>query len=121
MCQSTEAAPAAIRFEPGDQEQGDLLLLASLKRDGLDFERGAEVGCFLELPELGGARAAARDLRCGGWATEVHVAGDGLAWVLLAERHMVLSWVNVAAMGATMNAVALRHGGAYDGWGVSAP
>ena len=112
------AADPVTHFEPGDQEQGDLLLLASLKRDGLDLTRAAEVGCFLELAELDEARAAARELRCAGWATEVHVARDGMGWILVAERVMVPSWSNVSAMGSTMNAVALRHGGAYDGWGV---
>jgi Regulator of ribonuclease activity B len=112
-----ECQQQATQFEPGDQEQGDLLLLAALRRDGVDLSAPVDVACFLELPELDGARAAARELRVAGWRVGVHVGDDGLAWLVRAERELVPSWHNVAAMGDTMHRVARRHGGAYDGWG----
>lgn len=112
--------PQPQQFEPGDQEQGDLLLLASLERDGVDLARTADVACFLELPELQSARAAARDLRNDGWAADVAIAPDELTWTVRACRPLVPSWQNIVDMGSTMNDVALRHGGAYDGWGIRA-
>jgi hypothetical protein len=107
-------------FEPGDRQQGDLLMLAALRRDGFDIEAPADVACFLDMGELDAARAAARELRVLGWQTTVGIAPDERSWTVRGERRMVPAYRRIEEMGQTLEAVALRWGGAYDGWGVRA-
>jgi len=71
---------------------------------------------YLYFPEEDAAAAAAAELRSFRFETEERLGADGTNWLVLARHEVVPSEETIAAARRTMEGVARRHRGEYDGW-----
>lgn len=71
---------------------------------------------YLYFPEEDAAAAAAAELRSLRFETEERLGAYGTDWLVLARHEIVPSEETIAAARRTMEGVARRHRGEYDGW-----
>lgn len=71
---------------------------------------------YLYSPKKRAAAAAAAELRSLQFETEERIGADDINWLVLACHRIVPTEEAIAAARRTMEAVAERHGGEYDGW-----
>jgi hypothetical protein len=97
-----------------DAAEADERVLDHLARLGCDPSEPRETRHFLYLPAESGAEAVARALGADGWATSVERSED--AWLVVATRAHTLTAELVRETRVRLVALAVEHGGVYDGW-----
>jgi hypothetical protein len=109
-------APAA---PPGHSmaDMADLQTLADLRRAGADLSRPQTPVYFLLFGDEAGARAARRAAEAEGFGTlKLMRVRDSAHWALILTRIMPLSLDNVTSASRSLQAIAVRYDGRYDGW-----
>ncbi len=109
-----ETSPVLERVD--DPSEADERVLGHLARLGCDPSQPRETRHFLYLREQPGAEAVAHALDVDGWSTSVE-RSEG-AWLVVATRARTLTLDVVRETRARLAALALEHGGLYDGWEV---
>jgi hypothetical protein len=71
---------------------------------------------YLYFPRRADADAAAAELRKGSVEVEQRRGADGTNWLVLARQNALLSDTLLAAIRDSMEDLAERGGGEYDGW-----
>lgn len=112
---------------PDDVHPGDLTVLTALVDAGADLSLARSVRHYLYFPSEGTARSAAEECsRSFPSASLLVPKGSRLKpwkrdpWGLLLEAHaVVVSTASVTSTRHELEALALRHGGEYDGWEAS--
>ncbi len=106
---------------------GDRRVIEALEGHGSDLTKAAHTIHFLYFRKASAARAAAEELATEGYAP-VRVGHAGPAWKRLfglgsfhciAENRATKTEEAVFATSDWMEALAVRHGGEYDGWEAS--
>jgi len=109
-CRKQEEVPAVA---------ADALVLLQLEKAGSDLTKPHAVEFFLYLPHEARAREAAKELEGRGYATKVDPATLGKDWLCLATRSLVPTMEALLEARTQFEALAVRLGGEYDGWGAS--
>lgn len=94
----------------------DSATLRQLRAAGADLAKATDVINYLYFPKEANARQAGQELVRSGYrirSSPSEVTGD---YLLVAERELVPSPENVAALRRTMEDIASRFKGDYDGW-----
>lgn len=88
--------------------------LAALKKRGADLTKPTTVTYLLTFDSREAAETAARDVP-NAWATEIEEVPGQQRWVFKAARRMVPAPANLSTQAQELEAIALRHGGEYEG------
>jgi hypothetical protein len=95
----------------------DAAVLDGLQRQGADLGRPHTPVYAAQFPTESALKAARRDLENDGFrALRASPSKDGRTWMLLLTRTMPLTPDNVASASRSIEAIATRHGGHYNGW-----
>jgi hypothetical protein len=71
---------------------------------------------YLYFPDHQEAVAAASELRSAGYTAEERLGADGIKWLVRARHEIVRSEESTADLRRSMEDLAERHRGEYDGW-----
>jgi hypothetical protein len=107
------------QLRPPDTGAGDAIVLAHLRKQGADLSRARHVRHFAVFPVEDAARAAAPAIAQAGYTVGVEPAGAD-RWELRAEITAVVDETTVGPARAWLTAIAVEHGGDYDGWEAAA-
>lgn len=111
-----------------DDHEGDRQVLEAMRQHGADLRKPAHTVHYLYFPSQGAADSAAVDIRAQGYEVQIDRAAEPSLWkrlfgrskfVCIAENHAVPAEAAVFATSNTMNRIAAKHGGDYDGWEAS--
>jgi Regulator of ribonuclease activity B len=91
--------------------------LAALRRRGADLSRPTTVTFLLSFDSLVAAETAARDLPPS-WATRITELADQHRWACKAATTMLPARDELSARAQELEAIAMHHGGEYEGWEV---
>ena len=99
-------------------EQQDARVIENLVAAGSDISKLHNIDFFMLLPSKAKAKAAATDIEQLGYtiASVDRPAGQS-QWQVHATRVMAPQLEAMTATTRTLEAVAAKHGGDYDGWG----
>lgn len=113
-CAAQDHAPIPAQQDVADNP--DAQVLEQLRDAGSDLTKPHPVQFFLYFPTEASAREAAGQI---GELYQITVdrAADGPDWLVLAERSLVPTLSAFTEARERFEAVALRLGGEYDGWG----
>jgi regulator of RNase E activity RraB len=102
-------------------EQQDAHVIENLRAAGADLSKPHDIDFFLMLPNQAQAQAAAADMEQLGYTVvTVEVSPQHLLWEVYATRRMVPQLEAMTAITRTLEALASKYGGYYDGWGTAA-
>ena len=110
------------RAEQTGLKYKDLLVLEQLVKAGADMHAPRHVLYYLYFPDQEHARAAASEAQASGFDTNVRepLPEYPNQWSLICERRdYTLDIETVRVNTDDFEALALRHGGDYDGWEAS--
>jgi hypothetical protein len=113
------AGAQAPAMPPGHPlaDMADLQTLAELRRAGADLERPQTPVYFLLFGDEADARAARRNAENEGFGVlKLMRVRDSTQWALILTRTMPLSLDNVTSASRSLQAIARKHEGRYDGW-----
>jgi hypothetical protein len=97
----------------------DERVLAHLQELGWAPGSPLPVAHFLYAPDHAGADAIAHALDGDGWSTALEPCAD-TSWLVVATRVCPLTPEGARRTRSVLEALALRHGGVYDGWEAAA-
>lgn len=98
-------------------EQQDALVIDNLRAAGSDLGKPHEIDFWLYFPSKSSATAAAAEMRSVGYLVLSVDQQPGRAdWRLRAQRRMLPRLDSMVATTRTLEAIAQRNGGDYDGW-----
>lgn len=99
-------------------EQQDARVIEGLVAAGSDISKPHDIDFFMFLPSEDEARTAATEIERLGYSIASIGRLPGQAqWQVHATRRMAPRLEAMTATTRTLEAVASRHGGDYDGWG----
>jgi hypothetical protein len=96
--------------------EADRQTLRALRDAGADLTKATEVNFYLYFPSQAAADSAAAQATTPELPTQVKRAADGSAWLCLVSGEMVPTEEAIHAASTRLQAVAVAHGGEYDGW-----
>ncbi len=91
-------------------------VIEQLRKAGSDLRKPHSIEFFLYFPTDQAARAAEKELGSS-FSARVERAAKGPEWLLFLTRAMKPTEPELVKLRSTLNEVAARHGGVYDGWG----
>lgn len=94
----------------------DAATLKQLAAAGANLNKETEVVNYLYFPKEKDAKRAAEDLGRCGFLTRQGPSAASDEYLIVAETKLVPSAHNVAEMRRTLETIAARFGGDYDGW-----
>lgn len=99
-------------------EQQDARVIENLVAAGSDISKPHNIDFFMFLPSKATAKAAAADIEQLGYTTaSVERPSGQPRWQLHATRVMAPQLESMTATTRTLEALAAKYGGDYDGWG----
>lgn len=99
-------------------EQQDARVIENLVAAGSDISKPHNIDFFMFLPSKAKAKAAAADIEQLGYTiASVERPSGQPQWQLHATRVMAPQLESMTATTRTLEAVAAKYGGDYDGWG----
>ena len=108
---------ALVESAPPRPQAGDLMVIQALAQHA-DLDSPREVSHWLYFPDRRPAEDAADALRSDGYAVTVEKSGgkSGDRWCARALHRIVVSPATIATTRTSMERLATRLGGEYDGW-----
>ncbi|NDK38456.1 ribonuclease E inhibitor RraB [Pseudoxanthomonas gei] len=100
-------------------EQADARVIANLVAAGSDTSKPHDIDFFIFFPSRSQARLAAADIEQLGYvvASIDEPPANQSQWQLHATRRMAPQLEAMTSTTRTLEALALKYGGDYDGWG----
>ena len=99
-------------------EQQDARVIENLQESGSDISKPHNIDFFLYFPSEIQANAAAAEMAQLGYkVVAVESAQDKKQWEVYATRSLAPQLETMTATTRTLEELASRHGGDYDGWG----
>jgi hypothetical protein len=92
-------------------------VIEQLRRADSDLSRPHSIEFFLYFPTRDAAVAAGEELDTRAFTVKIDTAAQGPDWLLLLTRSMLPIEADLVTLRTEFDALALRHGGEYDGWG----
>jgi len=89
--------------------------LAALKKRGADLTKPTTVTYLLTFDSREAAESAARDMPAA-WAGQIEEVPGQHRWAFKAARKMVPAPADLSTQAQELEAIAMRHGGEYEGW-----
>ena len=96
--------------------EGDRQVLAQLSEAGADLSKPTELNFYLYFKDRPSADSAAAHAGAGPLVATVRRAGDDSSWLCLVSGQMVPSEAAIHSHVVRLLALAVAHGGEYDGW-----
>ncbi len=114
-----EATDDAQGEEPTDLLPEDAAVLDELRELGEDLDQPRVIEHFLIFTDEASATAASEESELLGCNSEIlaPVPEDPDGWLLLCTIDVIASDDVVAILRDSLEEIAVRHGGIYDGWG----
>jgi hypothetical protein len=103
------------RHRPPPLPEGTVQALTALKKRGADLTKPTTVTYLLSFDTRVAAETAARDLPPT-WATEIKELPDQHRWACKAATRMLPAPDELSTQAQELEAIAMRHGGEYEGW-----
>ncbi|MCD9085477.1 ribonuclease E inhibitor RraB [Stenotrophomonas sp. SY1] len=101
-------------------EQQDARAIENLVAAGSDITKEHDIDFFMQLPDKARAESAAKDLQSLGYTVmSIDERRDPTDWEIHAVRRMAPLLKTMTATTRSLEAIAARYGGNYDGWGTS--
>jgi len=101
-------------------EQQDARVIENLVAAGSDTSKPHNIDFFMFLPSKSKAKTAAAEVEQLGYAiTSIYRAPGQTDWQIHATRVMAPQLEAMTATTRSLEAIAAKHGGYYDGWGTS--
>ena len=105
-----------LRAQQGDD--WDERLVKKLRAQGGDMFRPYEVDFFFDLPDQGACETVSTLLRSRDFSVDFHRVDPAIGdrYTLHAFKSMRVSVTEMQALTRELSALAVHHGGKYDGW-----
>ena len=101
-------------------EQQDAVVIENLRAAGSDLTKVHDIDFFLYFASKPQAKEAAKEMKQLGYtAVTLEKSPDKSQWSVQAKRSMIPQLEAMTASTRSLEKLASRHGGEYDGWGTS--
>ena len=101
-------------------EQQDAVVIENLRAAGSDISKPHSIDFFLYFSRKSQAKAASAEMETLGYTViEVRKSPDGSQWTIHATRTLIPQLETMNSSTRSLEELASKHGGDYDGWGTS--
>jgi hypothetical protein len=103
------------RYRPAPLPDATAQALSALRSRGADLGKPATISYLLSFETRAAAESAARDLPSA-WVTEIKEFPDQHRWGCQVAIRMIPVAAELSTQAQELEAIAMRHGGEYEGW-----